>query len=528
LAVYIAAWGTDPRVDFLLGRPYVFNQSDGQYVNLSGHLFGVHAEDVWHLTPRTTLTAGLRWDPLFPIYSTTNGVNCYNQGKQSKVFNNAPAGMTFPGDAGCNASGSVKDSFTNVQPRIGIARQLDESGKTSIRASYGIYTMQVPIFVLFPFSTASPFIRSYLLLGSRQIEDPWAGVPGGDPFAGGFHGPGYKPDPNAIFPNLPTVSALDSNFRSPYVQQYTVSAQRALSGKDIIEVAYVGTVGRHLVMNYDPNRPVYNSSLSLSANVGSEQARRPDQNFTNVYVVHTDGNSRYNGVNVTFRHTTKALFVSSGLNWSRTRDDNSVPGDALYSSEPTMAHNFTYALSDFDQPLTWRTTLVWNTPKLESWNHLARTALGEWNANGIYSMESGSPFSALCSADISATGGGLWASLIPDKSPHLANRTSKEWFNTAAFSCTATTNGGYVVPGSFGNAGRNTLRGPHYINADAGISKTFPIHDSVNLTFRSEAFNLFNHTNLYNPANDENAPNFGVIRSAHTPRIMQFALRLSF
>jgi hypothetical protein len=165
---------------------------------------------------------------------------------------------------------------------------------------------------------------------------------------------------------------------------------------------------------------------------------------------------------------------------------------------------------------------------LESWNHLARTALGEWNANGIYSMESGSPFSALCSADISATGGGLWASLIPDKSPHLANRTSKEWFNTAAFSCTATTNGGYVVPGSFGNAGRNTLRGPHYINADAGISKTFPIHDSVNLTFRSEAFNLFNHTNLYNPANDENAPNFGVIRSAHTPRIMQFALRLSF
>jgi hypothetical protein len=84
------------------------------------------------------------------------------------------------------------------------------------------------------------------------------------------------------------------------------------------------------------------------------------------------------------------------------------------------------------------------------------------------------------------------------------------------------------VPGSWGNAGRNTLRGPHLINADAGLSKIFPIHESVNLTFRVETFNLFNHTNFYNPNNDENAPNFGVIRNAKTPRIMQFALRLAF
>ena len=528
LAIYIAAWGSDSRVDFLLGRPYVFDQSDGQYVSLSGHPFGVHAEDAWHLTPRTTLTAGLRWDPFFPVHSTTNGVNCYNQGKQSTVYPNAPAGMTFPGDPGCNASGSVGNSFINVEPRIGIARQLDSSGKTSIRASYGIYTMQVPNFVLFPFSTASPFVRSDLLEGSIQIENPWANVPGGDPFAGGFHGPAYKPAASAAFPYLPTISALDSNFRSPYVEQYTVSAQRALTSRDIIEVAYVGTAGRHLVMNYNPNRPVYNSSESLAANVGSEQARRPDKNFTNTYVVRTDGDSRYNGANVTLRHTTKPLFISSGLNWSNAKDDNSVPGDALYSSEPEQAHNFTNALSDFDQPLTWRTTAVWNTPKLQSWNYLARTVFGEWNANGIYSMESGSPFSALCSADISATGGGLWASRVPGTSPHLAHRTSQEWFNTGAYSCTPTTSGGYVVPGSWGNAGRNTLRGPHLINADAGLSKIFPIHESVNLTFRVETFNLFNHTNFYNPNNDENAPNFGVIRNAKTPRIMQFALRLAF
>jgi hypothetical protein len=528
LAVYLAAWGTDPRVDFLLGRPYVFVQGDGQYVSLSGHLFGVHAEDAWRLTPRTTLTAGLRWDPFFPVYSTTNGVNCYNEGEQSTVFPNAPAGLIFPGDKGCNASGSVGTSLTNVEPRIGIARQLDKLGKTSIRAAYGLYTMQVPLFVLFPFSTASPFERSDEVLGSIQIENPWANVPGGNPFAVGFHGPAYKPTSNATFPYEPSLSALDSNFRSPYVQQYTLSAQKALSGRDIVEVAYVGTAGRHLVMNYDPNRPIYNPSESLAANVSSEQARRPDQNFTNIYVVHTNGNSRYNGASVTFRHITKPLYVSSGLTWSKSRDDNSLPGDALYSSEPEAAHNFTYALSDFDQPLTWRTTAVWNTPTLQSWNHLAREVLGEWNANGIYSMESGEPFSALCSADISATGAGLWASLVPEQSPHLAHRTSQEWFNTGAYSCTATTSGGYVVPGTWGNAGRNSLRGPRYINADAGLSKIFPIHDSVNLTFRAEAFNLFNHTNLSMPNNDENAPNFGVIRSANTPRIMQFALRLAF
>jgi len=528
LAFYLAAWSSDARIDFLLGKPYVFVQEDGQYVNLSGHLFGAHAEDAWRLTPRTTLTAGLRWDPYFPAYSTTNGVNCYNQGQKSTIYSNAPAGMIFPGDPGCNASGSVGNTITNVQPRIALARQLDKSGKTSIRAAYGLYTMQVPVYALFPFDIASPFMRSYEILGSIHIENPWANEPGGDPFVGGFHNPGYMPASNATFPSTPTISAMDSSFRSPYVQQYTASAQRALTSKDIIEVAYVATAGRHLVMNYNPNRPVYNPSLSLAANVASEQARRPDQNFTSIYVVHTNGDSRYNGASVTLRHTTKSLYVSSGLTWSRSRDDNSLPGNAQYSSEPEAAHDFTYAKSDFDQPLTWRTTVVWNTPKLESWNHLARTALGEWNANGIYSMESGSPFSALCSADISATGAGLWASVVPGVSPHLAHPTSQEWFNTAAFSCTATTSGGYVVPGSWGNAGRNSLRSSHYINADAGLSRIFPIHDAVNLTFRAEAFNLFNHTNLLMPANDENAPKFGVITYAGPPRVMQFALRLAF
>jgi hypothetical protein len=530
LMIYAGLWGTtgDSRIDFMLGNPTIMIESDGQFSSLTGNLIGFHGEDVWRVARRTTVTLGMRWDPYYPFHSDNNALNCYATGKQSTVYTNAPAGLLFPGDAGCNSAGTG-NTIGNVQPRIGIAHQLDESGNTSLRAGYGIYTMQVPLSALQAFNNALPFLRTYiqfmpmgLFSGGGTVDNPWG--PGQNPFVNGYYTPGQIPPGDVTFPSQPSITSLDPSFQNPYVHQYTLSIQRTITNNDMVEVAYAGTTGRHLMLNYNLNWPVYNPNLSLDGNKATYNQRRPDQNFENVYQIRTDGNSRYNGLNVTYRHTSKAFFVTSSLNLGQAKDDGSIPGSTLPGAamvEPTLQHDFRYAPSDFDQKMQWRTNLVWNTPKVETWSQFAKLALGDWSVSLIANVESGMPFSVSCNQDNSATNGASeLADLVQGASTSVSDQSAGQWFNTDAFTCNA--------PGTFGNSGRNSLRGPGYVNFDMGFAKAFPIKESVKLAFRADAFNVFNHTNLGSPASGITSPNFGEINFARDPRTMQLSLRLDF
>jgi hypothetical protein len=104
--------------------------------------------------------------------------------------------------------------------------------------------------------------------------------------------------------------------------------------------------------------------------------------------------------------------------------------------------------------------------------------------------------------------------------PNLSGRTPEQWFNTSAFV--------FPPPGSFGNAGRNILDGPGFQNVNVSLLKNTALSERLNLQFRAEAFNLFNHPNLNLPDNFLGSPSFGRISSARDPRHLQFGVKLLF
>src|SRR6202044_1284828 len=92
--------------DLVEGYPFEDLQADGTFSSVTGHLFGVYAQDKYRATSRLTLTGGLRWDPYLPYTPKNNQIDCFNPGQQSQVYTNAPKGLIYPGDPGCGQGGT--------------------------------------------------------------------------------------------------------------------------------------------------------------------------------------------------------------------------------------------------------------------------------------------------------------------------------------------------------------------------------------------------------------------------------------
>ena len=190
------------------------------------------------------------------------------------------------------------------------------------------------------------------------------------------------------------------------------------------------------------------------------------------------------------------------------------------------------------QRLRWtlfNLSFVAQTPKFGS--RLLRDIASNWQFSGIYNYLSGAALNVIDGADVSLTGlnGGANASGGTDRPNvigdwHLDNPTIAKWFNTGAFSkpCSATVQQPCQTPGTFGNSGRNTLRGPTNWVFDTGVARTFPIQERYKLDVRFEAFNLFNHARFNIPNLSTTAGTFGQITSARDPRILQVAMKISF
>ncbi len=526
LAIYVGISG-DPRADFLVGAPTVFINGDGQTVALNGTLWGLHFEDVYKVTPRTTFTGGIRYDPYFPFTYQNNTLSCFNPGQQSKVYTNAPAGLIYPGDPGCTSSGTGDSiGYTRIQPRFGVAQQLDAQGRAVIHAAFGIYSQQVPLYALEAFEASSPFETTLQLTLPGQIDNPYARYPGGNPFANGYS-LGTIPPANAAFPIYPQATSISSTFQPAAIMQYSLSAQYALTHTDLLEADYVGTHGEHEILNYSLNTPVY----APGASTQNEQARRPYPNLGAIYQIRSNGNSNYDGLTLTYRHSGKGLFVTSAFTYSHSLDDGTLPGNSLPgigNAQPTLFHGYRYASSDYDQRLTWRNTAVWTTPALKGHNESMRLLLASWNLNAIFSMETGTPYSVTAGSDNSFTGlGADYADLVPSTSPGTCPSTygpNNYPVGTLGGLCFAEN-----APGTFGTSSRNMLRGPGYTDLDAALQKSFPIHKETNFSLRIEAFNLANHVNRYAPnAAITNLPTFGFYGSAKDPRILQASGRFSF
>jgi hypothetical protein len=521
--------------DFLLGYLNQWSQADGILVRTRGQLFGFYGQDKIRVTPRLTLTAGLRWDPYHPFRTLYGRLNCFGSGQQSQVYVNAPAGLLFPGDPGCNDSGTNSD-LTTFQPRLGLAYMLDPKGKIVIRSGYGMYIMQFPFASFVQAGSAQPYVRNYSVFSSGTLSDPWAFYPGGDPFVGGFQLNDAPRPKNVQFQPPVSLSSFAPNLRLPNVQQWSFSVERSLTSSTSVEASYVGTKGTHMSLNADLNPAIYGPE----ATAANQQARRRYANISQAYQLEDEGNSSYNGFELHVRHRAKGrLTLDSALTLSKTIDYLSSNSNA---SLPTGLNTIPFftdpksrrALADFDQSHAWVNSFVWAIPYAAMSNAALRTLTSEWQFSGLFTVHAGQPFSISSPPGTSLTGTGFFvenADIVPMVNPHLSpNRPRgqlvQQYFNTAAFKPAA--------PGTFGNAGRNILRSPGLTDLDFAVSKSFSIRERYRVAFRAEFFNFTNTpqfelsgwtsgfaSTLALPGN----AGFGHILAARDPRILQLGLK---
>jgi Carboxypeptidase regulatory-like domain/TonB dependent receptor len=530
---------SDAFASFLSGEPVVFLQGGG---NLGRHIRGkalnLYAQDNFRVTPRFTLNLGLRYDLPYPYTETHNLQNLFVPGAQSKVLPNAPAGLLYPGDPGVPA-GLIQTQKTAFAPRAGLAWDVTGDGQWVISAGYGIFyepfyngqggPLQDPI-------SAPPYLATPQASFPVNFPNPFNGV---NEFDGRFSTP-------------MTLLVVSPNLKLPYAQDWNVNLQRSIGTDWLVQIGYVGTSGVRLPRFVEANPTIYYPGLSTENNVnqrrlysGCTLTSPPSVpcNYASVGEIAGIANSIYHGMEASVRKRFgHGLSFLASYTLSKSIDDVSSFNITGSASQPVAGENdlaqnpFDLAAergrSMFDSRHRLVLSYQWSIPYWRQANTWYQHVLGNWQLNGIVTVQSGTPFTVFDSTDVSLQGQAPEISGFSSNRPNLIGdpnngpRTPQEWFNTKAFQ--------QLVPNpnspvqQFGNEGRNVVQGPGYADWDFAAVKNIAITEGTRLQFRGELFNFLNRTNLRLPQSDISSPTFGQIQSDVGPRVIQVALKFLF
>jgi hypothetical protein len=316
-----------------------------------------------------------------------------------------------------------------------------------------------------------------------------------------------------------TVYMEPKNFPDGYSEMYNLTVQRMLPKGISLEVGYVGAQSHKL--SYSVGN--YNVSNHLSSEIGKVQALLPV------------GKSNYNSLQTKVeRRYANGWSVLAAYTYAHSLDNGPAPFNLRNTSAPQNPFNLDleYATStaDLKHNITLSNQIELPFGRGKRYLHSARPLInafvGGWHLNSIAAFHSGTPVNIVTNAEY-VDYPGLRPELVPGQSPTLPRhkRTIAEWFNTAAFTNTPGQSNSNPLPGT---AGRNLVRGPGYTNEDVSLFKLFSLREAVNLQFRIESFNVLNTPHFGNPNASRSSGAFGSIASASDPRIMQFALKLSY
>ncbi len=562
--------GTETGVDFadmLIGAPSSFYQGTSAGLNLRSFYLGIYGEDSWRASSNLTVNYGLRYD-VTPYWSEAHNRNpVVLLGKQSTQFPTAPEGYLFPGDAGVPIH-MANIRYNNFAPRIGLAYSPDipdngfmhavfgDHGQSSIRMGFGMYYTNVQGANTFNFA-AAPYALFYSSSAPPLFSQPFITRASGQNLGQRFPLPPVDPN-NIDWTRYEPIGGkrnplIDSPI--PYEEHVDLSFERAVTSNTILSVSYVGTFGRHLILNADQNQgdPALCLSVSQHSEVTDGNTCGPNgengtyhpvsggvingtrgplgPKFTGNGLQLDVGNSSYNALQTTLRHVSGRLSILFSYTFSKAIDDGSSFGDQIILGRPT---DFFRGLSTYDVPNNFVASYTYELPFDDLFRRNNRTTRG-WKLSGITSFSNGVPVqisepddrSLLGNTGNSAVSGSTDepdftpGPIFSDRNP----RDRKPYFNTSLFS--------QEPLGGQGTSPRRFFHGPGLDNWNLALLKDLKVTETTSLEFRAEFFNVFNHAQFYGiksvNGNFKSGPgSFGHVTSAAAPRIGQLAVKFNF
>ena len=559
--------------DFLLGLPSLYSQGFSPAFYEQSKYAGVFVQDSWRIRSNLTLNYGLRWDLIQPWTEEHNQTGTLIAGEQSVVFPTAPTGLVFPGDPGVPRT-IAPTRYNNFSPRVGLAwspgwkegllgKLTGGPGNSSIRAGYGRFFTAIEGQTLAFETGNAPYGLTYNSSEPPLFTNPLIGAETGTQYPQQFpvgvppyNSSAKNPDSNINWSAYYPINGFDAYFptnKNSYSENYFISLERQLGRNTVFDASYIGSQAHHLLVMLaaNPGSPALCLSLSQPSDVmpGTQTCGPFGENLvytrSNGQIVNgtrapfgnnfgTDvyfdamGNSTYNSLQVSLKHSGGGLTVLSSYTYGKSLDQASNLGEQVYPYN----YGLTRAPSSFNVTQDFVTSYRYDLP-FERFFHRSNRATRGWAISGITRFSTGLPVTLINPNDTALIGSfnngvnGVGFSNL-DISPGNLQlngnpRNGQPYFNTSLLSVPAL--------GSPGSASRRLFYGPGMDNWDIALLKETHFSESKVLEFRMETFNTFNHAQFFGANSVDgniNDSTFGRVINAMSPRLMQAALRFRF
>jgi len=569
----------DPAIDFLLGIPSKYEQNSGSLIAATSREYYAFAQDSWKTSSDLTINYGISWDAETPWANHQfNGIaiTCWqNTTATSKIFPGDAPGLFYPGDPGCTNYGAATVKWHHFGPRIGLAWSpssgpsalVGASGSHSLalRAGFGVYFNRDQEEEALQNLSSPPFLFASRgaadLGGSPGFQDPFSDVAGRTGLSETNPFPYQRPGPGAALDWPDNYAELDlsqpsKQYLPPYAYNFNLNVQRALGNKMVMQVGYVGSIGRKLARTYesDPITPAGHAAC-LADTTGCATALPLIHLFYPQYTAQpattasgipwylsveqqaSTGASSYHSLQASLQQQlSHGLYLTLAYTYSHALDDFSGYESTYGNGTPNgvgflngRAINYTpgfehlnYGNSDYDARHRFAALYNYEVPVLRGMkdNFIVNELLGKWHVSGTTALQTGFPVS-ISEAGAYQSG---WCDAFgyygcadnPNSSSFSIRKLDPradghQYFDTSTFSP--------EPAGTFGNVGRNFFNGPGYNYTNLQLYKDFPLmkDNRAYIQLRLESYNVFNHTNFAEPDGNFGDSTFGQIESVIQP-----------